>query len=66
LGNDYIPEQTGFDVFGGSFDTVIEIYQNTLSKELDGSITHKGVVNWRRAEVLFRNLGAFQIDIFRN
>ena len=66
LGNDYTPEQTGIDVFGGSFDRVIEIYQHTLSTELDGYITDKGVVNWRRAEVLFRYLGEYQIEIFRN
>lgn len=53
-------------MFGGYFDRVIEIYQDTLSNDLDGYITERGVVNWRRAEILFGNLGHYQIDIFRN
>jgi 5'-3' exonuclease len=57
LGNDFLPEQTGFDVFGGFFDRVIEIYQTTLSNDLEGYVTDKGVVNWRRAEILFGYLG---------
>lgn len=53
-------------MFGGYFDRVIEIYQDSISNDLDGYITERGVVNWRRAEILFSNLGDYQIDIFRN
>jgi len=49
LGNDFLPEQTGFDVYGGHFDKAIEIYQSTLSNELDGYITENGIINWKRA-----------------
>ena len=66
LGNDFLPEQTGFDVYGGHFDKAIEIYQSTLSNELDGYITENGIINWRRAQALFVNLGAYQVDIFKD
>jgi 5'-3' exonuclease len=32
---------------------------------LDGYITDRGVVNWRRAEILFSFLGDYQTSIFR-
>jgi 5'-3' exonuclease len=33
---------------------------------LDGYITDRGVVNWRRAEILFTFLGDYQTSIFRD
>jgi len=59
LGNDYIPEQTGLDVHGGYFDSIIEIYQETLSNECTDYITHAGRVNWAQAEKLFAKLADY-------
>jgi len=41
VGNDFIPEQTGLDVFGGTFDKVITIYQQFLGNSED-YITYAG------------------------
>lgn len=46
LGNDFIPEQTGLDVHGGYFDTVLEIYQQVLSQDCEDYLTYAGRVNW--------------------
>ena len=59
VGNDFIPEQTGFDMRGGYFDTLIEIYQDVLANDCNDYITYAGRVNWVQAEMLFSALANY-------
>lgn len=50
IGNDFLHKLYCMNTKKGNFDEIICIFKQTLAK-MDGYITHKGKVNWRRFNI---------------
>jgi len=50
IGNDFLHKLYCMNTKKGNFDEIIMIFKNTLAK-MDGYITNKGKVNWRRFNI---------------
>lgn len=60
IGNDFLPRVFCMDIKVGNFDILIEIFKEILV-ESDGYINEKGIINWKRAVVLFKKIANFEL-----
>lgn len=63
VGNDFLPHLPSLEIREGAIDRLINLYKNTVYKT-GGYLTKSGEVNLERVQMILRDLGTVEDDIF--
>lgn len=64
VGNDFLPHMPSLEIREGAIDRLVSIWKKNLPM-LEGYLTSDGTVNCHRVQVLFKDLGEQEDEIFR-